>query len=113
MQLVAIKRLQAEGLRLDEIERRFEDATDGQLAEWAQLSSNWSGTPPVGPAQREPLEVKLADTVTLRLDAIEQLPAHDRRRILRAAQPLLHELARQKRRRLRLQRKRVSHDGEE
>jgi hypothetical protein len=114
LQLVAIKRLQAQGLSLAEVQGRLVGLTDAALRELAQVTTD--GTPAAGakkdeagrgdfwkatpePAARadgaeatgvRPLVgVPLADGVTLLLEAARPLDEHDWMALRAAAAPLL------------------------
>jgi DNA-binding transcriptional MerR regulator len=114
LQLVAIKRLQAQGLSLAEVQGRLVGLTDATLRDLAQVAAD--GTPAAGakkdeaargdfwkatpePAARadgaeamgvRPLVgVPLADGVTLLLDAMRPMDEHDWMALRAAAAPLL------------------------
>ncbi len=112
LQVVAIKRLQAQGLSLAEIQGRLVGLTDAALRELAQVAVDgkpaarkreegrpdfWKATPE--PAARadgaeatgvRPLAgVPLADGVTLLLEAARPLDEHDGQALRAAAAPLL------------------------
>jgi DNA-binding transcriptional MerR regulator len=114
LQLVAIKRLQTQGLALAEIQARLLGRTDSDLAEVARLpaESELAAPPPESPAEageerreafwKEPPEppanpapligVPLGAGVTLLLPAGRALDEHDLEALHAAAAPLLHLL---------------------
>jgi len=108
LQLVAIKRRQAQGHTLAQIQAELAGATDESLQPIATLPANtsqpprprfWTDRPQPTPATAEVAEfvtaVRLADGVTVVLDqAAPTTP--DAARLAAAAAPLLAELARQR-----------------
>jgi DNA-binding transcriptional MerR regulator len=110
LQLVAIKRLQAQGLTLAEVQARLLGRTDEALAEVARLpagadgempdepavdrrSAFWKETPaPPAPPVRPLLGVPLTEGVTLLLAAARPPAEHDLEALREAAAPLLELL---------------------
>lgn len=95
-QLVAIKRLQAEGHSLAKVQQELLGATDSTLARIANLASTkfWTMRPSK-PAETVPLVygAKLDDGVTLMLDTATRAPDEDDlAAITKAAAPLLDVL---------------------
>jgi DNA-binding transcriptional MerR regulator len=104
-QLVAIKRLQARGLSLAEVQARLVGLTDSALAELAGLGegsaptrasgSFWKATPGATPPRNapEPLQgVRLAEGVTLLLETSRPIRDEDLATIRMAAAPLIEIL---------------------
>jgi DNA-binding transcriptional MerR regulator len=113
LQLVAIKRLQAQGLSLRDVQERLLGASDADLAAVARLPTEppgpttpeprefWKEAPamagPAAPAESEPTSavraVPLGGEALLVLAATRELAPDDRDAIRAAAQPLLQLLA--------------------
>lgn len=115
LQLVAVKRLQAAGRPLAEVQREIVGSTDDTLARIARLPDSptsrtrfWASTPAAHPAdadsvipEAEPARVsrmhgiRLNDTVTILLDGMSRAPtAEELNAIQVAAAPLLAVLDR-------------------
>ncbi|HEX7276957.1 MAG TPA: MerR family transcriptional regulator [Acidimicrobiales bacterium] len=106
LQVVAVKRLQAEGLALADVQQRLAGATTAELERIARVpearAAFWRTVPtPAAPAPApqpaaEPAElvgaVRLAPGVTLVVDATRPLTDEDARRLQAAAAPILDDL---------------------
>jgi DNA-binding transcriptional MerR regulator len=111
LQLVAIKRLQAEGKSLAEVQARMYGLTDAALSALARLPDNHDAPPPPkpepsahdrragrfwgeapAPVARALLGVPLADGVTLLLSAARTPDEHDLSALRQAAAPFLELL---------------------
>ena len=111
LQIVAIKRLQAAGASLADVQRRLAGASTDELEQLAGLPADWNGSPSTpapspGPAPaprrafwREPATaalapaaIRLAPGVTLVLDAAPALSADDHEAVRVAAAGLVAHL---------------------
>lgn len=87
-QLLAIRRLQAQGSTLHEIHQRLRELDEPELA---RLASAPPMRPPTSPSDHGILA--LADGVSLRFEGAELTSPSERRRLRRLAQPLLRRVA--------------------
>ncbi len=108
LQVVAVKRLQAEGLALAEVQQRLAGATTPELERIARVpearAAFWKTVPVPAPASAPAYDhpadeptvvvgaVRLGPGVTLVVDAARPLTDEDARRLQAAAAPILDDL---------------------
>jgi len=107
LQVVAVKRLQAEGLALAEVQQRLAGATTAELERIARVPeprapfwkaaavasvASVAADAPDPPGEPVVGAVRLAPGVTLVVDATRPLTDEDARRLQAAAAPVLHDL---------------------
>jgi DNA-binding transcriptional MerR regulator len=105
LQIVAVKRLQAAGATLADVQARLSGATTGDLERIADLPATNDAVPSPAPARREfwrappapaavptPVAVRLGPSVTLVVDAARQLTDAEHDALRSAAGPLLDHL---------------------
>lgn len=103
LQIVAIKRLQAGGATLADVQARLAGATTAELERIADLPATDGVVPPPAPARREfwrappapaptPVAVRLGPSVTVVVDATRPLTDAELEALRAAAAPLLDHL---------------------
>ena len=104
LQIVAIKRLQAAGATLADVQARLAGATTADLERIADLPATDDSVPPPAPARREfwraappapastPVAVRLGRSVTLVVDATRPMTDAEQDALRAAAGPLLDHL---------------------